>query len=274
MPAVQGRYFILTIPHHSYVPYLPDGVCYVKGQLEAGTEGGYLHWQMIAYFSKKVTVAKVKEIFGDGIHVEKTKSKAAEDYVWKEDTRVPNTQFELGQKSLKRNSDKDWDQVWEDAKDGNLMNIPADIRIRSYHTLKRIRKDYDKPPLRENVEVRCFWGNPKTGKSHLAWQEASITGNPYIKGSTTKWWDGYQGEDCVIIDEFRGQIALEHLLKWFDKWPCSVEEKGGQMALKATKFWIISNLSPDQWYPGLDAESLAALRRRMTVVHFNQLINA
>lgn len=273
MPAPQGRYFMLTIPHHHYTPYLPDGVAYVKGQLECGADTGYLHWQILAYFRKKVTISHVKEIFGDGIHVELTKSKASEEYVWKEDTRVQGTQFEMGQKSINRNSDTDWQQVWENAKSGNLMAIPDDIRIRCYHTLKRIRKDYDEPTLRENVVVHCFWGEPKTGKSHKAWHDATTFGTPYIKGSTTKWWDGYQGQDCVIIDEFRGQIGLEHLLKWFDKWPCSVEEKGGQMALKATKFWIISNLSPEQWYPGLDEASLAALRRRMHVTHFTNLIN-
>jgi len=101
----------------------------------------------------------------------------------------------------------------------------------------------------------------------LAWNEAGE--EAYIKSSTTKWWDGYMGQKKVIIDEFRGQIAIEHLLKWFDRYPCSVEEKGGQLALDADEFWICSNLPIEQWYPGIDQDTLGALRRRVEVTHFN-----
>lgn len=37
----------------------------------------------------------------------------------------------------------------------------------------------------------------------------------------------------------------------------------------ATTIWITSNLSPDQWYPDLDAETLSALKRRLNITHFN-----
>lgn len=265
--APQARYWLLTIPHHAFTPYLPPGVCYIKGQLERGDNTGYLHWQVVAYFPKRVRLAGVKAVFGDEVHAESTKSDAAEEYVWKEDTRVEGTQFELGKKSVKRNCEADWEDVWEKAKSGDLTSIPADIRIRSYHTLKRIRKDYTAPEWRENIQAKVFWGPSGTGKSHTAWNEAGR--DAYIKSSTTKWWDGYMGQRNVIIDEFRGQIGVEHLLKWLDKYPCTVEEKGGQVALSATNFWICSNLPVEQWYPGLDQDTLAALRRRLTVTHFN-----
>lgn len=38
----------------------------------------------------------------------------------------------------------------------------------------------------------------------------------------------------------------------------------------AENYWITSNLHPDEWYPLLDAATLAALKRRFTVVlHFD-----
>lgn len=269
---MQGRYWLLTIPHHQFTPYLPQNVNYIKGQLESGNETGYLHWQILVAFAKKIRLAGLKKVFGDNIHAELSRSDAADQYVWKEETRIEGTQFELGKKALKRNSDTDWDQVWESAKSGDLLAIPSDIRIRSYHTLKRIRKDYAKPEFRPEIQAKVFWGPPGTGKSRQAWEEAGV--EAYIKASTTKWWDGYCGQENVIIDEFRGQIAIEHLLKWLDRYPCTVEEKGGQIALSATKFWICSNLPVDQWYPGLDRETLEALRRRVQITHFNlPLIN-
>lgn len=271
--APQARYWILTIPHNDFTPFLPNGVSYVKGQLEQGNDTGYLHWQMVAYFPKRIRLSSVKDIFGETAHCEATKSEAAEEYVWKEDTRVEGTQFELGKKSFKRNSETDWDQVWKDAQEGRVLNVPADVRVRCYHTIKRIGKDYSKAQIRPQIRVKIFWGVTGTGKSHRAWEEASQTGDVYVKGPTTKWWDGYHGESNVIIDEFRGQIAIEHLLRWFDKYPCYVEEKGGQLPLQGINWWVCSNVDPRRWYPEMDQMTLDALLRRCEITHFNGDLN-
>jgi len=271
MPAKQGSHFILTIPSDAWCPPTELGqlhplLRYVKGQKELG-EGGFIHWQVVCQSRKKCTITALKQCFCNEAHVEFTRSAAADQYVWKEDTRVADSQFEVGSKSLKRNSSADWDSVWDFAKAGDLLSIPADIRIRSYHTLKRIRKDYDTAPFRPNIQVYVFTGVSGSGKSHRMFQEAGP--DYYIKSSTTKWWDGYRGESNVIIDEFRGQIAVEHLLKWCDKYPTFVEEKGGQQALKAERIWISSNKPIEEWYPDIDCLTLAALKRRVQITVFD-----
>lgn len=88
MPAKDGqyRYFLLTLPHHEFTPYLPSGVQYIKGQLEIGNNTNYLHWQLVAYFKSKKTYNQVKAIFGETCHVEKSNSDKVEAYVWKEVT--------------------------------------------------------------------------------------------------------------------------------------------------------------------------------------------
>nr|QRI44246.1 MAG: replication-associated protein [Circoviridae sp.] len=154
--APQARYWLLTIPHPDFIPYLPPNVAYVKGQLEQGNGTGYLHWQLVAYFRKPVRLGTVKGIFGDGIHAESTKSQAAEDYVWKEDTRVEGTQFELGEIPFNRGKSTDWSAVWENAQQGRLLDVPADVRIRCYNTLKRIRKDYTAPAFRPEIRAKVF----------------------------------------------------------------------------------------------------------------------
>jgi len=265
MPAQQARYFLLTIPSHDFLPYLPPGVAYIKGQLEQGA-GGFVHWQILVAFPKKVTCSKVKEIFGRSTHVEITRSEAANDYVWKEDSRIGH-QFELGRLSLKRNSEKDWDLIRANAEQGKFSEIPSDVFIRCYSSLKRIHVDSLKPTPTEK-EVYVFWGRTGTGKSRRAWEEATFSAFP--KDPCTKWWCGYSGHENVVIDEFRGQIGISHLLRWLDRYPTIVESKGSNCVLAATRFWITSNLSPDDWYPDLDQETKLALRRRFTlVVHFS-----
>jgi len=199
----QARYWILTIPHHQFTPYLPPGVTYIVGQLELG-EGGFLHWQLVAGFKKPTRLAAIRKLFGD-VHAEITRSEAAEEYVWKEDTRVEGTQFRLGTKAIKRNSDVDWDRVRQLAKDGNMEEIPSDIYIRSYTSLKKIASEFSRPQPMER-KCRVFVGPTGTGKSRRAWEEATF--EAYPKSPTSKFWDGYRGQENVVIDEFRGQIEV------------------------------------------------------------------
>lgn len=120
------HFWILTIPQHAFTPFQPPGVEYIKGQLERGElernttdnrlekvtpngkgksstrtslfptpQLGYLHWQIVVKFKRKVRLGGVRLLFGP-YHAEPTRSVSAMDYVWKEPTRVEGTQFELG----------------------------------------------------------------------------------------------------------------------------------------------------------------------------------
>lgn len=268
MPSPQGRYWMLTVPHHLFTPFLPNGVIWIKGQLERGQENGYLHWQLVLSLPTKKTLAFIKSIFGNdnGIRGELTRSNAAESYVWKEDTRVEGTQFELGQKLFKRNSSTDWDDVRKRAKNGELDEIPGDVYVRYYGNLRRIAADHSRGVAMER-NCNVYWGGTGLGKSRKAWDEAGM--DAYPKDPRTKWWCGYRGQPNVVIDEFRGDIGISHLLRWLDRYPVSVETKGSSIPLSASKFWITSNLDPRQWYPDLDEETKAALLRRLTITHFD-----
>lgn len=262
----QGIYWLLTIPHACFLPYLPQSVAYLRGQLESGNDTGYLHWQLLVIFKRKCRLAAVKKVFGDGIHAELSRSSAATDYVWKDDTRVEGTQFELGKQPFRRNDPVCWENVRTLARQGRLDDVEASVYVQHYHALKRIAAD-NLQPVGMEKQVFVFWGRSGAGKSRRAWDEATL--DAYPKDPRTKFWDGYRGQSHVVIDEFRGGIDIGHMLRWLDRYPVTVEVKGSATVLRATKIWITSNISPDDWYPDLDAETKAALRRRMQVTHFN-----
>ena len=267
MPSKQARYWLLTIPWEDYTPFLHPDCSWIRGQLERGGDTGYLHWQVFVAFKVKCTLSKVKLLFGDRVHAEATLSKAAETYVWKDDTAVAGTRFDLGKKPMDRGSSKDWDSIVTSARDGDYASIPGDVLVRCYGNLKKIRVDSLKPVAQEK-EVHVFWGRTGSGKSRRAWEEA--TWDAFPKDPCTKFWDGYTGQERVVIDEFRGSIGISHLLRWLDRYPCIVEVKGSSVCFQANKIWITSNLSPEDWYPDLDSDTKAALRRRFTTVtHFN-----
>lgn len=263
---LKARYWLLTIPHADFLPYLPPTAEWIRGQLEL-SHSSYLHWQLIVGFNSQQRLSALKKLFGQTAHCEPTRSDAADEYVWKDDTAVVGTRFELGRKSLKRNCSKDWDAIKESAKQGRLDDIPSDVYVRSYSALRRIAVDNAQPVALERT-VMVYWGPTGVGKSRRAWSEAGL--DAYPKDPRSKFWDGYRDHKHVVLDEFRGGIDISHILRWFDRYPVLVEIKGSSAVLRAEKIWITSNIPPEQWYPELDRPTLDALIRRLNIVHISE----
>lgn len=267
----QGVFWILTIPHPNQQVYewlqqsvLPPGVVYMSGQLERGESTGYLHFQLCVALSRKGSLSTVKRVFGDSCHAELTRSNAALAYCSKEDTRVEGP-WQFGICPIARNSKPDWESVWTAAVAGDIMSIPASIRVCSYRTLRSIGADFAKPLAIVRV-VNVFWGGTGTGKSRRAWDEAGE--GAYSKCPRSKFWDGYTDQKQVVIDEFRGGIDVSHILRWCDRYPVRVDIKGSSRPLLAEVLWFTSNVDPRLWYPELDSETLSALLRRFNITHF------
>lgn len=261
---------MLTIPRAEWSPpiQLEPAFSWIKGQAEIG-EGGFEHWQVIVAFKEKKSLVGCKACFTSQTHCELSRSEAAGEYVWKDETAVAGTRFEFGAKPFRRASRTDWEDVWVLAVQGDFAAIPASVRVQSYGNLLRIRSDHARPLAMER-ECVVYWGPTNLGKSRRAWDEAGLASYP--KDPRTKFWDGYQGEENVVIDEFRGAIDCAHLLRWLDRYPARVEVKGSARNLCAKKYWITSNLDPKVWWPELDDATFQAFRRRVTVVQFHQPI--
>jgi RNA helicase len=254
---------MLTIPMADWHPEsLPEECNYIKGQGEEG-EGGYRHWQLLVVFKQAVRMQLCKSVFVPTAHCELSRSVASDAYVWKDDTAIDGTRFELGTKPHRRNSKADWDAVWQQAVAGDLLAVEASIRIQHYRTLRTIRADYSDPIAFER-KVVVYHGPTGTGKSRRAWEEA--TWSAYPKDPRSKFWDGYRDQKHVVFDEFRGGIDIAHLLRWFDRYPVLVEIKGASTCLVAEKIWITSNLHPKDWYPDLDYTTYQALERRLEII--------
>lgn len=260
-----SRYYLGTLFDWIQPTDLPTGVVWLKGQQELCPTTGRLHHQVIVGFAKQQRLAAVKRLVGNG-HWEPSRSSAADEYVHKDATSVPGTRFELGSKAFRRNVTHDWDRIKQLAVCGDLAAIPSDIYIRYYGALCRIASD-NAEPVGMVRTCQVYWGATGTGKSLRAWTEAGS--GAYGKDPRTKWWCGYKGQDAIVIDEFRGSIDVSHLLRWLDRYPVTVEVKGGSRPLVGSRIWITSNLDPRKWYPEIDEETLSALLRRLNITHFN-----
>lgn len=119
-------------------------------------------------------------------------------------------------------------------------------------------------------ECRGVWiqGEPGVGKSHLV--ETRFEG-AYRKPQN-KWWDGYEGQEVVILEDL-DEPYLNHYLKiWADKWKASGEVKGGTVPLMHKWFVVTSNYSIEEIVERGEKEGrrdhmlIAALERRFKVI--------
>lgn len=102
----QFKYWMVTLWEPDWEPEIfCDDLAWIKGQKEKAPSTGNLHWQLIMGFKKRVTKTRIlqylKDKYGEAdMHfwgnIEPTRSDAADRYVWKEETAIPDTKFELG----------------------------------------------------------------------------------------------------------------------------------------------------------------------------------
>jgi hypothetical protein len=232
---------------------------WLRGQREVG-EGGTEHWQLFASFSNKVRLGTIRSLIPG--HWEPSRSQAAEEYVWKEETRVAGTQFELGRRPFKRNSSTDWARVAELARSGHLNTIAEEepqIWLQNYRTLKQITVDHMQcPPALTGPCGRWIHGPPGVGKSF--WARQQWGDNLYIKAQN-KWWDGYQGQKFVLLDDFDSKVLGHYLKIWCDAYPFTAETKGGTLQIRPLLFIITSNYSIQELFTECQQVQDAVKRR-------------
>lgn len=238
---------------------------YTIGQLEKGREGT-LHIQACIYYvtSRRASSFKGLPMWIKGVSSADAKLRVC-NYVSKSDTRVDGP-YESGSKPAGLSKGRDWEEARKLAKEGRFEEIQASIFIPYYSSLKKINNDAQRGHQSEDCRGLWIYGYPGAGKSHYAREEL---GQDAFNKAQSKWFDGYQGEECILLDDLdkRGE-CLGHLLKiWLDKWPCSGEVKGGTVPLKHRVFAITSNYLPEDLW-GDDDILVTAIRRRCIFVFF------
>jgi len=65
------------------------------------------------------------------------------------------------------------------------------------------------------------------------------------------WWDGYEGQHTVVIDEFYSWLRYDFFLRLTDRYPLQVETKGGSVHFVSHRIVFTSNTPPSEWYPNI-----------------------
>lgn len=116
-----------------------------------------------------------------------------------------------------------------------------------------------------------LWGPTGVGKSHLAFHNFHPDTH-YVLPNDGGWWDGYTGQEVVIINEFRaGTMLFSELLDLVDKWPKTVRRRNREpVPFLAKKVIITSPERPEDVYYNLSQyDKLDQLFRRFDVIHIS-----
>lgn len=243
-------------------------VDYIVFGKEVG-EQGTPHLQGYLYVRKRLRLGGCKKLIPRA-HFEPQKGsfEQAIEYCKKDGSFQELGVAPMSQKKKGETEKKRYERAWELAKEGKIEEIDADIRVRLYGTLKRIRSDYQQVPESiEELEHEWYWGDSGAGKTRKARTE-----NPgaYLK-NPNKWWCGYVDQDVVIIDEWSPshECLASHLKQWADHHPFCAETKGSSLCIRPRKIIVTSNYSPEQCFP--KEEDLLPIKRRFKVTHFSNL---
>lgn len=251
-PDCDFEYELIAKKLHSYI------VC---GQ-EVG-ESGTPHIQGYIEFAEKKSLNWLKQNVSDKAHFEVARGSSLEasdyckkDGLWIEDGERSKTPGEKGDGEKRR-----WEDAFAAAKRGALDDIDDELRVRYYSTWKQIQKDFMGHP--DDLYDCCgvwLYGESGNGKSHAARDMAK--GAQYYEKMANKWWDGYQNEPIVILDDVdpKHDVLGHHLKIWADKYAFIAEAKGNAMRIRPRLFIVTSQYPIERVFQ--DAETIAALKRR------------
>jgi len=123
---------------------------------------------------------------------------------------------------------------------------------------------YNEQPRNWKTEVRWYHGPTGAGKTRHAF--AWLGEDAYVALETNKYWEGYDGHENVIIDDFRKDFAKFHvMLRLLDRYQFRIEVKGGSRQFRARRLAITSCFHPRLVYE--TREDVGQLLRRIDNIY-------
>lgn len=242
-------------------------VVYLVYGKETG-DNGTRHYQGFVRFKHPVGIRRLSGFLSRAhIEVQRGSNAQAADYCKKDGDFVEHGALPTTQGSSTKEM---WSKVVKYAEQGDINSIKEEYpHIYFLHRPKILSLRKPTPTILESLSNEWWVGSTGTGKSRKLWADYP---DHYPK-QLNKWWDGYDSEDVVAIEEMTPAAGawLAHYLKiWADRYPFSPEIKGATLKkIRPKKVIVLSNYTIEECFP--EPQDSLPLRRRFKVVQFETL---
>ena len=134
------------------------------------------------------------------------------------------------------------------------MHKLEDLRLRQSHRT-------------EMTKGIWLYGPTGTGKSHQAFEGFSEETHYVVPLADKGWWDGYEQQETVIFNDFRGEVPYAMMLNLVDKWPMHVPRRCREpIPFTSKRVIVTSSQAPHEVYHRrAEEDSIEQLLRRFEV---------
>lgn len=261
---------------------------------EIGLEKGTPHTHIYVQSAHAIRFSTMKKRFPSAFF-EMAKGSALENrnYIFKvgkwatdkkSETRIDGTQEEFGDiPKDEQGRRKDLEVLYDMVKAGSsdyeiLESNPKNMM--HFNKIERTREALREANFakcrRLNLEVHYLWGDTETGKSRYV-RDTYGDENVYTIDDYKHPFDNYNGEDVIVFEEFREDIALKKMLKYLDVYPLKLPARFHDKTACFTKVYIISNIPLEDQFKEdqrMEKKSWEAFIRRIhTITTFTKIDN-
>lgn len=158
-------------------------------------------------------------------------------------------------------------KIQEGTKIKPLLDSNAIVNYQQLKFAEGLQKYYENT-RNWDTYVEWYHGATGTGKTKTAYEKflgMTTVDNIYTTMDCGKWWEGYDGQEYVVIDDMRGDFMKYHqLLKLLDRYPYRVECKGSSRQFIAKHIIITSPYPPQEIFS--TKEDIKQLTRRINEI--------
>lgn len=227
--------------------FMRESAAYAVYGREIAPTTGTPHLQGYVHLKKKMRFNAFKAAIGDAAHIEPATGSDEQNFVY---CTKSEDYFEVGEKTSQGKRSDLSDAVATLRETKSLKRVADEYPeqfIRYHRGFKELlRTSFPVEPRTFKTRLHVFVGPPGTGKSRGATDAAE--GTRVFRKHLGEWWDGYDGHETVIIDDFYGWIKHCELLRLTDRYAHQVQIKGGFQEFAPKDIYITSNKPISDWY--------------------------
>lgn len=247
---------------------LSNHCTYIVFGRETAPTTGTLHLQGFVYFPNPRSFSGVRKLLPDGCHVEPKSPHSTfaqcVQYCKKDGNFIEHGTCPMDQKGKGDAGKLSAQERWAFAKAGDFEQLPPE----HYSKYRSIHAEFKEVQDRDVLHNLWICGKSGCGKSRFVRDNyGGVDGTDFYSKGMNKWWDGYQHEETVLLDDFapeHGKYLGYYLKIWADHYKFNAEVKGGMLRIRPKTLIVTSQYPIEACFE--DHETITAVKRRFEVI--------